>query len=238
MWHVINQIKTSQHGIISERRTLVFDLDHTLYSKASNFFEKVENRMNVYIADALSVSYEDASHLRHEYFKQYGTTATGLMKHHAINFHEFMHETHQVPLDDIEYDVGLVEIFSKLPHKKYIFSNGHAQHVDRMLDHLGLTAYVDGVMCIERMNFIPKPAISTYEVLCERYQLNPLDIIYFEDLAKNLLPAADLGMSTVLIESDCEVGMEHADDPRIHYKTQNLTKFLLEMHENQCENHF
>ena len=50
----------------------------------------------------------------------------------------------------------------------------------------------------------------------------------FEDLPRNLIPAAALGMTTVLIKTDSEWAQEHATGDHIHHVTEDLAKWLTE----------
>ncbi|MBF0298624.1 MAG: HAD family phosphatase [Oligoflexia bacterium] len=48
---------------------------------------------------------------------------------------------------------------------------------------------------------VVKPSPKIYEILLQRNQLNPKDCIYIDDNQNNLLPAKDIGISTIHFES-------------------------------------
>src|SRR5262245_17251546 len=58
----------------------VFDLDNTLYPADTRLFVQVDQRMGEFIARYLGVPFEYARHLQKSYYRQFGTTLTGLMK--------------------------------------------------------------------------------------------------------------------------------------------------------------
>ena len=55
---------------------------------------------------------------------------------------------------------------------------------------------------IKAANYIPKPNIETYDSFFESTGINPKTSIMFEDMGRNLIPAKDLGMTTVLIKRE------------------------------------
>ncbi len=207
--------------------TLIFDLDNTLYQQASNFFVLIENKMNQYIQTKLQISITEAAKLRHEYYVTYKTTLNGLLKHHKnIDPLEFLDFVHDVPLQQISANPKLRQTLSEFSQQKIIFTNSSVSHAQRILNHLELDTIFDGIVAIDTMNFIPKPHDYAYEALCSSHNINPNKSLYFEDLSENLLPAARLGMTTVLIENKCPKAMKHANHKDIHYKANSVQEFF------------
>ena len=207
--------------------TLIFDLDNTLYQQASNFFLLIENKMNEFIHAKLQISTAEAAALRHDYYVTYKTTLNGLLKHHPnIDPLEFLDFVHDVPLQQISANPRLAVSLSKLPQQKIIFTNASESHAQRILNHLALDRFFDGIVAIDTMNFIPKPNDYAYEALCSSHNITPSKSLYFEDLSENLLPAAKLGMTTVLIENNCPKAMKHAHHKDIHYKANSVQAFF------------
>ena len=54
---------------------------------------------------------------------------------------------------------------------------------------------------------------------------------FFEDIARNLKPAYELGMKTVRIKNDEPWASKYSNEDFINYKTDNLAKFLKEINE-------
>ena len=70
-----------------------------------------------------------------------------------------------------------------------------------------------------------------YKKLVENYKIEPQYCIFFEDIARNLKPAYELGMKTVWIKNDEPWAAKYSDSNFINYRTDNLAKFLKEINE-------
>ena len=83
----------------SARRTFertqvwIFDLDNTLYPIECNLFGQVDQRMGEFIARFLGVPIEYARHLQKTYYRQFGTTLSGLMQVHRMDPVSYTHLT-------------------------------------------------------------------------------------------------------------------------------------------------
>ena len=78
-------------------RHLLFDLDDTLYTDSSGLFIEVGDRIRRWTAEALGVSLEEAQDLRREYYKAYGTTMAGLLRHHPeVDIDAYLEYVHDV----------------------------------------------------------------------------------------------------------------------------------------------
>src|SRR5215471_20498777 len=91
---------------------------------------------------------------------------------------------------------------AKLPGRKLILTNGSVDHVDKVLDRLGLTTHFDGVFDIIAAELEPKPAPQTYQRFLKLHDVDPAKATMFEDLARNLVVPHQLGMMTVLVIPD------------------------------------
>ena len=60
----------------------IFDLDNTLYPASARLFPQIDRRMQAFISEALKLSLDDALILQKQYYRQYGTTLRGLVRHH------------------------------------------------------------------------------------------------------------------------------------------------------------
>jgi len=57
-------------------------------------------------------------------------------------------------------------------------------------------------------------------------------VFFFEDIAKNLLTAHELGMKTAWIENDDDYCKQGYDGKHIHYRVKNLRSFLNQINES------
>ena len=58
----------------------IFDLDNTLYSGQTKVFSEVDKKMSSFISEKFNVDLIEAKKIQKEYFYEYGTTLSGLMK--------------------------------------------------------------------------------------------------------------------------------------------------------------
>ena len=76
---------------------------------------------------------------------------------------------------------------------------------EKILTSMGIFEEFEMIFDIKDSNYIAKPDQSSYLMMKEKFGFDNENIkrsIFFEDTAKNLKPASELGMSTVWIEND------------------------------------
>lgn len=179
----------------------LFDLDNTLHNASAHIFPHLNNAMTAYLQAYLMLDRNQAYALRERYWRRYGATLQGLMRHHGIDPHHFLATTHH--FDDIRpfvvFDRAIKAMLRRLPGQKIIFSNGPRAYAERVIALLGIGPYVDGLFAIEDMGFHPKPGLYAYRALLRAYRLRPSRCVMVEDSPQNLRPAKRLGMGTVLV---------------------------------------
>ena len=210
-------------------KNFIFDCDGVLYKDLEKVFGQVSKKMTEYIAKKLNLDLKKAKELQTNYFHKYNTSLNGLMIHHEINPDEFLKYVHDINLDFLEKDLVLRKELLKLEAKKIVFTNGSNDHVANITKHLGIDDLFDGVFDIVDCNFIPKPAIESYEKLSKKFNINPNETLFIEDIAKNLEPAKKLGMKTVWLINDEYWGKKDSDKDFIDLKIKNLSSFLKEI---------
>ena len=210
-------------------KNFIFDCDGVLYNDLEKVFGQVSKKMTEYIAKKLNLDLKKAKELQTNYFHKYNTSLNGLMIHHKINPDEFLKYVHDINLDFLEKDLVLRKELLKLEAKKIVFTNGSNDHVANITKHLGIDDLFDGVFDIVDCNFIPKPAIESYEKLSKKFNINPNETLFIEDIAKNLEPAKKLGMKTVWLINNEYWGKKDSDKDFIDLKIKNLSSFLKEI---------
>ncbi|HEV8032767.1 MAG TPA: pyrimidine 5'-nucleotidase [Stellaceae bacterium] len=206
--------------------TWIFDLDNTLYPASCRLFDQVQHRMNAFICNRLSLSPEAAAELRRTYFREYGTTLSGLMTVDRIDPHEFLAFVHDVDLACVPADPALVTALGKLRGRKIVHTNGSVRHAQRLLDHLGVSDSFCGIVDIVAADFEPKPALAGYRLLLRRHAVGPATAVMVEDIARNLAPAAELGMTTAWVRNGLDWAAAGADSDYIHHLVDDLAGFL------------
>lgn len=211
---------------LGEVETWIFDLDNTLYPASCHLFEQVQQRMNQYICDRLNLSPDAAAELRRKYFLEHGTTMNGLMRVNRIDPHDFLAFVHEVDLACVPPDPALVSALGKLRGRKIVHTNGSVRHAERLLDHLGVSDSFSGIIDIVAADFEPKPALPGYRLLLRRYAVAPKTAIMVEDMARNLAPAAELGMTTAWMRNGLDWAAAESDSDYIHHIIDDLAGFL------------
>jgi len=212
--------------------TWIFDLDNTLYPARCNLFDQVDLRMGQFISKALRVAHDEARVLQKQYFRDYGTTLSGLMERHDIDPHDFLHFVHDIDYSPIELDHKLEQALGRLTARKVIYTNGTVAHAQAVVSRLGVSHHFDGIFDIAAADFIPKPRAAPYQVMVDAHQIDPTGAVMVEDMAKNLEAPADMGMQTVWVRTDHAWSHPGVKDegapaaPYVHHVTDDLSVFL------------
>ncbi len=212
----------------------VFDLDNTLYPADTRIFAQVDQRMGEFIARYLGVPFEYARHLQKSYYRQFGTTLTGLMKVHRIDPKPFLDYVHDLDLSGLAEHPRLAAAIEQLPGRKLIFTNGSRAHAERVAGKLGLLSLFEDIFDIVAADYVPKPTAACYDVFLKAHGVEAAKAAMFEDMPHNLEAPHALGMTTVLVRS--EANDDHpihkamrswvAPPSHIHHMTYDLAEFL------------
>lgn len=200
----------------------LFDLDNTLYPPETEFMGLIEQRMTDFVARETGLGRADALALQKRYLHEHGTTLAGLMAKHGVDPETFLNEVHDVSLDRLNPDPKLKAALARLPGRRLVFTNGDARHAERVLDKLELADAFEATFHIAAADYVPKPAPQTFERMMRAHAVDPAETCFFEDSAKNLAPAAAVGMTTVLVGPHAET----ASGDFICYRTRDLAPFL------------
>jgi putative hydrolase of the HAD superfamily len=202
--------------------TWLFDLDNTLYPAESGFMGEIETRMTAYVQKVTGLERDDAYRLQKQYLAQYGLTLGGLVEHHGVDPADFHAIFHDMSLDALAHDPALVAAIARLPGRRLIFTNADDVHARRVMERLGLDHLFHEVFHIGSAGYVPKPAPETFEKLNAAHAITPAATAFFEDREINLAPAADLGMTTVLVGPHAPASTAAF----VHHKTEKLAPFL------------
>jgi putative hydrolase of the HAD superfamily len=211
---------------LAEIETWVFDLDNTLYPASCRLFDRIHARMQRFIAERLGLSLEAALAVQKHYFREYGTTMRGLMTVDRVDPHEFLAYVHDVDLSCVPPNPALAAALSALPGRKLVHTNGSVAHAERLLDHLDIVDAFSGIVDIVAAGFEPKPALPGYHELLRRHAVAPETALMVEDIAKNLIPAAALGMTTAWLRGTVDWAAADSEAGHIHYVVEDLGAFL------------
>lgn len=184
-----------------KQRVWVFDLDDTLHNASAHIFPVMNGAMTQYIQSTLNMDLKTADHLRKHYWRIYGATLKGLMRHHDVNPHHFLNETHQFPdlAERVIQTKRLRHMLLSLRGRKVIFTNAPRNYALRVLGLLGIGDIFELVFSVESSQFHAKPTVRGFQKLLKTIHSKPNDCIMLEDNLPALMTAKRLGMKTVWI---------------------------------------
>ena len=214
---------------LRNKKNLLLDLDGTVYQDLESVYGQVSKLMTKYISEKLNVDLKKAKELQTNYFYKYNTSLNGLMIHHDIPPKEFLKYVHDIDLSFMKKDVVLRAELEKLDMRKLIFTNGSTDHAKNVLKHLGIDDLFENIFDITDAEYQPKPEPKAFDLMTKKFDLEPSETIYVEDIAKNLSIGKKRGCTTVWLINNEEWGKMESDKDYIDYKIENLSLFLKEL---------
>jgi putative hydrolase of the HAD superfamily len=216
--------------VTGNRRTWLFDLDDTLHDASEASIRHTEAAMTAYMVEHLALAPNEAAALRRHYWRRYGATLLGLVRHHGVKASHFLEETHRLPglearLRTSAHDRAALR---QLPGRKFIVTNAPRSYALRVLKTLRLADAFDGVLCIEDMTMFghhrPKPDARMFRHLAVRLKVPPSRCVLVEDTLVHQRSARRVGMKTVWMQrylrgavhaggSDMKVGVHPCPKP-------------------------
>jgi len=200
------QVSCADNGApaVERRPVWFFDLDDTLHNASHAIIERIDARMTDYVEQHLQVDRAQANHLRLIYWRRYGATLLGLIRHHEIDPHHFLRETHDFDVAALlRFERGLGRLFARLPGRKVLLTNAPRAYADSVLAGIGLHRQIGTRYAIESMRlhgtFRPKPSRAMLRHMLARERASRGVAILVEDNATNLKAARAAGFRTVLV---------------------------------------
>ncbi len=200
--------------------TWVFDLDNTLYPPEARLFDQIEARMTAFVQGFLKVSAAEADRIRHDYWREHGTTLAGLMRCHDLDPGPYLQEVHDISLGHLTPDPGLRASIARLPGRRIVHTNGSGDYAARVVAARGLAGVFDAIYGVEHAGFRPKPEAGAFAAVLERDGSEAGRAAMFEDDPRNLAAPHAMGMRTVHV-APAPVAAAH-----IHHHTDDLGRFL------------
>ena len=194
----------------------IFDLDNTMYDINLGLFKKISNRITDFIMSKYSLDIDQAKKIQKEYYLKYGLTLRGLIVEKKLEPEEFLDYVHDVEHPELKKNDQLISKIRILEGKKIIFTNATSKHAKKILKILEL-------------EHDPKPDKRSYKKLLECLNLNKENLdktIFFEDTVKNLIPAKELGITTVWMKNSINEKDFMKNCNFIDYSFNNLNEFL------------
>jgi putative hydrolase of the HAD superfamily len=210
----------------------VFDLDNTLYPATCSLFPQIDVRMRRFIADRLGLDLDSAFRLQKRYYREFGTTLRGLMLQNGIEPDEFLDYVHAIDCSVLMPCDRLRGALERLQGRRLVFTNGSERHALNVLERLRLSDLFEGIFDIRAAGYVPKPDPATYDLMVRRHGVDARAAAMFEDIPRNLKPAAAIGMTTVWVREEDHpdaalVRIDPAEDlSHVHHVTEDLAGWL------------
>ncbi|MDC3120411.1 pyrimidine 5'-nucleotidase [Candidatus Pelagibacter sp.] len=210
-------------------KNILFDCDGVLYQDLEAVFGQVSKKMTEYISKKLNLDLKVAKELQRSYFHKYDTSLNGLMIHHDIPPREFLDYVHDIDLSFLEKDKTLRNELERTNLRKFVFTNGSKEHVKNITTSLGIDDQFENVFDIVDAKYNPKPAAKAFDLMLEKFKIDPNETLYIEDIAKNLSIGKERGAITAWLINNEYWGKKESDKDYIDYKIENLSLFLKEI---------
>jgi putative hydrolase of the HAD superfamily len=184
----------------------LFDLDNTLHNATHASLREINRCMSEYIVRELGLPPADADALRTRYWRRYGATLLGLVRHHGVDASHFLHDTHRLPglegrVHGHPHDLAALRRF---PGRRIILTNAPRAYTERVLGALGIGHWFDGVVAIEDMAMFgeirPKPDARMLRRLLARLKVAAHRCVLVEDTLEHQKAARRIGMRTVWMQ--------------------------------------
>ncbi|VXC24680.1 pyrimidine 5'-nucleotidase [Massilia sp. 9I] len=188
----------------------LFDLDNTLHDASHAIFPAISANMNTYIARVLGDGSTPATQAQVDaarlgYWRRYGATLLGMIRHHGVSAADFLHVTHDLGALDklMRAEKGLGTLLRRLPGRKILLTNAPTRYSTDVMRHLGLSRHFAHHVAIEHMHvhrrLRPKPSSLMLRRLLRKHGVAARRCILVEDTLANLKSASRLGLRTVWV---------------------------------------
>ena len=179
--------------------TIIFDLDETLYRPGAGIWNKISDRIHLYMEEVVGIPHEFVIETRRKYFATYGTTMRGLITHHGIDPNDYLAYVHDFPLNgEISFDPDLYKMFANLPYELHIFTNATRTHAQRIIEVLRLNEFIHPIIDVMDVHPYCKPMEEAFDIALEKLGKRAEECIFIDDSVKNLNTANAMGLFTIL----------------------------------------
>ncbi|HWL27651.1 MAG TPA: pyrimidine 5'-nucleotidase [Burkholderiaceae bacterium] len=180
----------------------LFDLDNTLHDCSKGIFGAIDGAMAQAVSYTLNIDQDAANLLRKTYWKRYGATVIGMVRHHGVDASAFLELSHRFEVAPLVHgEAGLRHKLRKLKGRKIILTNAPLKYAREVLKTLGILHEFECVWAIDHMNLQgqtrPKPSLALMRQVLARLGVPASRVVLVEDTLRNLKSARQVGMRTV-----------------------------------------
>jgi putative hydrolase of the HAD superfamily len=192
------------------RMVWFFDLDNTLHDASHAIFAAIDTRMTDFLEQRLGIARPQADHLRRHYWRRYGATLIGLVRHHGVDAGTFLRQTHDFDVPGLlRAERGLSRLGRALAGRKLLLTNSPDRYAIDVLEGIGMRRHFHRRYAIEHQRlhgaWRPKPSVAMLRALLAREGLPTgrtlgRRAVLVDDNRENLLAAHRAGYATVLVQ--------------------------------------
>ncbi len=212
----------------NSRYLWLFDLDNTLHDTSFRIFPEISRGMTRAVMQCLNVDEQQAQVLRAKYWKQYGATMIGLVKHHGVDEQTFLNISHDFDVAAlVKAERGIHHKLGRLPGRKVLVTNAPLAYARAVLKHLGILRHFHSLWSIEHLKLHgrhkPKPSSSILKHILACEGVSAHRAVLVEDTLDNLKGARRAGMRTVHVFHP-QTPFAHKRRGRAHYVDLRVNK--------------
>ncbi len=193
--------------MLSTPKAIIWDLDNTLYK----FNNALKHHCNIAAARAvidcgLDLEFDAALQIATQSERTYNYSLHEFILNHGFEykdlhhpFHDYIDESLILPID------GLAQNLRQFNAPQSILTNASQSWTMRVLKILGMNDIfdLDLIFCMENFNFSPKARNNDgLHLAINKLGHNPKDIIFIDDLPRNLKKAKETNVQTGLTHND------------------------------------
>lgn len=176
----------------------------------------IGERINLYMVERLHIKPADVSRMRDDFLRSFGTTLNALRRFYDVDPDEYLDFVHDIPIDRyLQPHPELDRMLERMEMRKIIFTNADAKHARRVLARLGILRHFESIIDIHLLDFVNKPARRAYRTALNFASAGPEECLLAEDYPVNIIPAKELGMTTVLVGEGLRIDGAHYHINRI-----------------------
>lgn len=189
-------------GLRATEKIWLFDLDNTLHDSSRAMFAAIDRSMTDAVMQALDLDLEAATRLRTLYWKRYGATVIGMVRHHGVDPAAFLAHSHGFEIAPLVHgEPGLARRLARLPGRKILLTNAPLSYARTVLKTLGILHQFESLWAINHMclqgRIRPKPSLALMRQVLARLRVPAARAVLVEDTLGNLRAARQAGMRTV-----------------------------------------
>src|SRR3546814_861717 len=156
------------------------------------------------VATTLNMDSDSANALRAKYWKRYGATVIGMVRHHGANANAFLKLSHDFEVAPLVHsETGLAHKLRRLKGRKILLTNAPQDYAREVLKTLGILHHFECVWAIDHMNLQgrlrPKPSVALMQQTLARLGVPARRVVLAEETLRNLKGPRQADIRTVHI---------------------------------------